>query len=54
MAQRKNYNLEDNVVERLEEIAEFYGMNQTAIISMLVNEKYFDIKKMKEKEEQSQ
>lgn len=45
MAQRKNYNLEDVVVSRLEEISDFYGMNQTAVIAMLVTDKYTQIAK---------
>ena len=48
MAQRKNYNLEDNIVAKLEEIAEYYGMNQTAVISMLVD-KYIQLAKEPQK-----
>ena len=49
MAQRKNYNLEDNIVAKLEEIAEYYGMNQTAVISMLVVDKYIQLAKEPQK-----
>ena len=49
MAQRKNYNLEDNVVQRLEELSEYYGMNQTAMISMLVTDKYVQVAKEPQK-----
>lgn len=45
MAQRKNYNLEDNIVTRLEEISDFYGMNQTAVIAMLVTDRYLQLAK---------
>ena len=45
MAQRKNYNFEDNVVERLEAIGEYFGMNQTATVAMLITEKYNQLKK---------
>lgn len=42
---RKNYNLEETTIKRLEKIAQFYGMNQTATISMLITDKYVQVTK---------
>ena len=38
---RKNYNLEETTIKRLEKIAKFYGINQT--ISMLITDKYLQV-----------
>ncbi len=35
-----NFNFSENVVARLDELAEIYGMNRTAVISMLINQAY--------------
>lgn len=35
-----NFNLSDNVVERLDKLADSFGMNRTAVISMLINNAY--------------
>lgn len=44
---RKNYNLEETTIKRLEKIAKFYGINQTATISMLITDKYLQVIKDK-------
>lgn len=35
-----NFNLNDNVVERLDRLVDSFGMNRTAVISMLINNAY--------------
>lgn len=48
---KKNYIFDKEVSEQLNEIVKFYGMNETAVINMLITDRYVELmKKEKQKE----
>lgn len=47
---KKNYIFDKEISEQLSEIVKFYGMNETAVINMLITDRYVELMK-KEKQE---
>lgn len=48
--QKKNYIFNIKTSDQLKKIAKFYGMNETAVVSMLITERFIELEKEKIKD----